>query len=100
MHWLHKFKWESDGQEKGYKSLLYWLNKNSLPGEVRPIDLFFIQKDHESHQYWIELVGRQVRILEGQILNLQNQLVGAVRDYDRLAKRLTEIEAAQSGNRS
>lgn len=72
--WIDRFKWESPEQEKGYFAFVKWAMFRKLSFRVRPIDLYFIQKDHESDVYWRELVGSQIRSLEDQIRLLQEEL--------------------------
>ena len=71
--WLSKFKWESIDQEHGWWSFVKWAKDRKLPAKARPIDLYFIQKDHDSDVYWRELLGDQVKRLEDQIRIVQQE---------------------------
>lgn len=64
MDWIENFEWESDAQKKGYLAFVKWARNRGLPCEVRPIDLFFIQKDHESTQWLIETFGNQISAMQ------------------------------------
>ena len=72
--WLSTFEWDSDDQRKGYLSFLQWAHSKGLHVSVRPIDLFFIQKDHESHEWWVETVGTHIKGLEHQIKRLSDEV--------------------------
>lgn len=71
--WLKKFIWDSEDQRVGYLAFLTWAKKKRVTSDVSPIDLFFIQKDHESDVYWREFLGDQVRRLEDQVRILQSE---------------------------
>jgi hypothetical protein len=77
--WFQKFPWESDVQKKGLSALNQWVQK--LPPELRTDDTrnacvaaWFIQKDHESNEWWAKTVGDQVSGLQDQIRLLQQQV--------------------------
>jgi septal ring factor EnvC (AmiA/AmiB activator) len=96
---LRKFEWQSDEQRKGYLALVqYWKQYDaSAPFPIHAREnltaLFFIQKDHESHQYWIDLVGRQVSSLQDELHSLRNSLSGAQREIESLQHRITQAES-------
>lgn len=77
--WCEKFPWESEVQKKGVLALYQWFKK--LPAELRTDDTrnacvaaWFIQKDHESNEWWGKVLGDQVRGLQDQIRLLQTRI--------------------------
>jgi len=58
---------ESEEQRKGYLSFLQWCKEKKLPNDVTPIDLWFIQKDHESAEWFINMVGNMISNLSHQL---------------------------------
>lgn len=84
--WIKKFRWDSLDQIKGHKAFLSWAKNKGVSNKVKPIDLFFIQKDFESNVYWRELIGDQVSRLENSIQQLQIQV-------RRLQMKAGEIDA-------
>jgi hypothetical protein len=77
--WFQKFPWESSTQQKGLSALYQWVQK--LPPELRTDDTrnacvaaWFIQKDHESNEWWAKTVGDQVSGLQDQIRFLQEEI--------------------------
>ncbi len=84
---LKSFKFDSVDQEKGALAALGWLQSKGftvssysnmdekLMNGLRPMDLFFIQKDHDSHEYWLELFGNQISTLQREIKALQDQVM-------------------------
>lgn len=87
---VEEFPWESKEQKEGYLALVqYGLKfglKPSLP--ISHICAFFIQKDHESHIYWNELVGTQVRNLQDEIRSLQDANAALAKDVDLMKETL------------
>lgn len=74
--------WETKEQEKGYHALKFWLHRqkdrpNPVLSEdikVRKIDLFFIQKFHDSAEWFAGLLGGQVRKLQDEIFDLKSRV--------------------------
>jgi hypothetical protein len=70
---VEAFKWESDAQREGFLALVkFWHDHGLQP--VLPLTsmdnltaLFFIQKDHDSNEYWRELWADQVSKLQDEI---------------------------------
>lgn len=85
---LRGFKFTSEVQEKGFNSMVQYLNgfkgRFSDQDAVWAALAYLIQKDHESHEYYIDLFGKQVADLQDQIKQLQDQI-----------KDLTETEVVQ-----
>lgn len=83
------FKWESEEQRKGFFNLIQFL-KEKHPQNVHQliasVAAYFIQKDHESHEYWVELVGNQIGQVNKQLRLLQE-------DVNYLTKKLEEVNA-------
>lgn len=69
--WLEDFQWDSDEQYKAYLAFQKWARDHGVSQEIRPIDLFLIQKDHDSYVYWRDFFGDQIKSLEQQIRLLQ-----------------------------
>jgi hypothetical protein len=70
------FPWESEEQRKGYLALIQYRRKLGKNPEivVDPTAAFFIQKDHESHEWMIEMLGRVIGELRTEILTLRTAL--------------------------
>lgn len=69
-----QFKWESPEQEKGYKNLVQWLRKNGQPElskEGSMIAAYFIQKDHESHEWLMGMLQRVLAPIETQVAHIK-----------------------------
>jgi hypothetical protein len=79
MEFLKDFKWESQVQEKGYGNLVQFLRRNNITLTDKTLFLiavYFIERDHESNEYWRQLVGDQVSNLQSEIKHLQDQVAG------------------------
>lgn len=80
MSWRDTFPWESDDQRLGFLAFEKWLRDNHKatlvdePSLLKCIVAFFIQKDHESNEWWRDTVADQVKSLEMQILALRTEL--------------------------
>lgn len=75
--WAENFKWDSEDQKKSFLAAAFWLKQkgldiNTFP--IRPLDAFFMQKDHESHEWHVELLGSQIAGLQKEISALQNDI--------------------------
>jgi|WetSurMetagenome_2_1015567.scaffolds.fasta_scaffold634955_2 hypothetical protein len=88
LHWfIANFKFESSEQQKGFLNLVQYLRKH-CPDGYDPTFLiasYFIQKDHESNEHWIELVGNQIS-------NIQLQLKSLIDENQDLKARLASLE--------
>jgi hypothetical protein len=79
--WSEAFKWESEDQKKGFFAFWKWWREQptvlhlAFDAESCAIVAYFIQKDHESNQWWAETVGELVSRLEQQIGKLQERIV-------------------------
>lgn len=75
-----KFEWESETQEKGFLNLRQWLRSHGMTSELTAeqflIACYFIQKDHESHEWTMDMLGRVVGALQSDIKALQDKLDG------------------------
>lgn len=75
---MHEFKWESVEQEKGYGNLVEWLRKRGvkypLSSETFLVACYFIQKDHESHEWLVEMLSRMLDDIRRDILTLKQDL--------------------------
>ena len=77
--WLEGFKWDSEVQQKGIGSFLKWFRDKGLEssyGQARlePMDLYQIQKDHESAEWFAGVIGDQVSRLEKKMLHMQLEI--------------------------
>lgn len=94
MSWVEAFEWESEEQRRGYLALVTWARDRGLSVEVTPSDLFFIQKDHESNEWWSTTVGNQINGLLSQI-HFANRQIRALRDrLEQLELELIELRGA------
>ena len=77
---VESFPWESDEQREGYLNFVQYQRQfgmePALP--IDPVVTYFIQKDHESNDYWRELVSSQVTDLQSQLRSLQQETSGLV----------------------
>jgi len=75
--WLNSYPWESVEQKKGFLSLLKHLSDlrpNVRKNMIGAICAYFIQKDHESSEWFVEILGDRVRRLEDEIVLLREEL--------------------------
>jgi len=68
--WVENFRWESEEQRRGVLSYLQWARSHRLDACISPSVLFFIQKDHESNEYWREAISLQILTLQREIRRL------------------------------
>lgn len=90
---VENFPWESDVQKKGYLNYVQYLRKFGFEPKL-PVDylaVFMIQKDHESNEYWRELVGTQVSMLQKEISGLQNLFRGQQEQLDSLTRTVNAM---------
>lgn len=83
---VDNFPWESSQQKEGFLNLVQYYRSFGKEPEL-PINLlatYFIQKDHESNEYWSELVSAQVSSLQSEIKFLQDKLMSALEIVDLL----------------
>lgn len=73
------FPWESEDQKKGFLSLVQFVRQHidrplplQIPGYI--LATYFIQKDHESTEWFLEYIARVTEPLEKRILLLEQQL--------------------------
>ncbi len=71
---INTFPWESEEQKKGYGALIMFLRKIKHPEKFDPTAAWFIQKDHESHEWMIEMLSRVIGELKHEILTLRAAL--------------------------
>ena len=69
------FPWETEEQKEGYLNFVQYQRQfgiePTLP--IDPVVTYFIQKDHESNDYWRDLVASQVADLQSQLRKLQDE---------------------------
>lgn len=69
MSWIETFEWESEAQRKGYLGFVKWAKDQGLPyDDIRPIDLFFLQKDHESTEWMVAMCADQINGLRDSLM--------------------------------
>ena len=76
-YFVENFPWESKAQEESFLSFLQWLRKIPAALVGHPVFLlcaFFAQKDHESNEWIVEVIGDRVRRLEDEIQLLRGEL--------------------------
>ena len=76
-YFLENFPWESKEQKEGFLSLMQWLR--GIPAALTGLPLFLVfcylvQKDHESSEWMIGVIGDRVRRLEDEIALLREEL--------------------------
>lgn len=70
------FKWESTEQHKGFLNLIQYL-KSHCPEGADPLLLiasYFIQKDHESNEWWLSLITDQFGRMQQEMMKLRIEL--------------------------
>lgn len=70
-------KWQSEAQEKGMKALQLHLQHAGRLTDMNSIwetVSYLIQKDHESSNYFIKVIGDHIGRLEDEIKILQDKL--------------------------
>lgn len=82
------FKWDSEDQRKGYLAFLYWARHKNVRPDSDSFILFSIQKDHESHEYWRELVGTQIGELNRVIKSQMDMIDKLTQQVEILSERL------------
>jgi hypothetical protein len=83
MGWALSFEWESEEQKKGFLALAKFLRehgRNMFHASLQPMDkqdlisAFFIQKDHESHLWMMEMLDRIISPLQDEIRRLGERI--------------------------
>ena len=83
---VDSFPWESKEQKEGYLALVQYEKQFGYEPKL-PIDTlatFLIQKNFESHEYWRDAVGTQVKMLQDEIKRLQDEVASLIREVDTL----------------
>ena len=89
------YDWQSKEQREGYLALVVYMNRHGhKPKGIHPAYAFFIQKDHDSNEYWRELVGTQVKDLQDQIAALQKTIGEFARNIDFLSDTVRAQQSA------
>lgn len=70
---VEEFPWASEVQKEGFLNYVQYCAsfgvRTLLP--IHPLVPFFVQKDHESNEYWRETMAQQLSSLEDQIRLMQ-----------------------------
>jgi hypothetical protein len=83
---IESFPWSSEDQRQGYLALVQYLRRFGLEPKL-PINYeaaFFIEKDIDSHAYWRDMVGAQVRSLEDVLSETRKELDSARAKVDQM----------------
>ncbi len=83
---IEEFPWDSDVQKEGYLAFIQYERKFGYRPKL-PIDhvvAFFIQKDHESNEYWRDMVGDQFSGVTDQVRVLQEKILALEKSIDML----------------
>ena len=84
--WIKEFEWESETQKKGFLALVQFMNQRKavLPPDatvaeviddsINTVACWFIQKDHESNEWYNERFGDMNSRLENEILALRKRI--------------------------
>lgn len=83
---VEEFPWDSEDQKKGYLNLVQYLRKvhGGSKNAVDSTAAYFIQKDHESAEYYTTLIGTQVHNLQNDIFKVQQDLRQALSTIESL----------------
>lgn len=93
---IESFAWESEDQKKGYLALVQYLRQFGLPPKL-PIDYvatFFIQKDIDSHEYWRDMVGGQIKALQDDVMRANEAAAQALAKTESLEMAIQAQSAA------
>lgn len=73
---VYNLPWESEAQRKGFYSLVQYLKRNgfALDSQLAAVAAYFIQKDHESSEWWSNTVGDQISRLQKDFLLFKEQV--------------------------
>lgn len=73
---VENFPWVSDAQKKGYLALMQDMRNHGLTTSVY-VDItaaFFIQKNHEANEWFVQIMGDQIKQLQNEIYDLREDL--------------------------
>lgn len=70
------FPWDSDVQRESFLSMFLWLIKKGATSDLLLpyVAAFMFQKDHESSEWIVGVIGDRVRRLEDEIVLLREEL--------------------------
>lgn len=81
--WLNNFVWESQVQEQGFGAFIQWFRRlptaaqlgNGKHNFIFCVIAWFIQKDHESNEWWRDTVAEQMSTLQEEIIRLRDEII-------------------------
>jgi hypothetical protein len=94
--WVEGFPWESEDQKKGFLALYQHLRGyewtaedeiSKLEEALSVVSAWFIQRDHESNEWWNERVGD----LSGRV---DQELMRLTRENEQMKSDIEELKAA------
>lgn len=99
--WTDEFEWESEAQEKGVLALVQYLKKFgrtalSAPSLLDLVAAWFIQKDHESNEWWSDTIGNQVNSLRSDLKIAHDEIRELKAVVRKLDENLKEVASGRS----
>lgn len=99
--WTDEFEWESEAQEKGVLTLVQYLKKFgrtalSAPSLLDLVAAWFIQKDHESNEWWSDTIGNQVNSLRSDLKIAHDEIRELKAVVRKLDENLKEVASGRS----
>lgn len=93
---IERFSWESVDQKKGYLALVQYLRANGfkvyLSSLIGLVSAWFIQKAHESNQWWRDTVSGQISPLVDEISMLKRRNAKLEDDMKEVKQVITNIQ--------
>lgn len=96
--YVEEFPWQSEAQRKGYLALVQYMRGFGIEPTL-PIDpqvCWQIQKDHESHEWWVEVLGNQVGALQAEIIAVRRQISDQAREIEALRHEIHVLRQSTS----
>ena len=100
--WVETFAWESETQKKGFLALVLFLRDHRARErdvEFDPTDdtlnaiaAWFIQRDHESNEWWNERIGDLSSRFENEIVSLTESHQRLLSEVDELRAEVAELK--------
>ena len=92
---MESYQWESEADKEGFGNLIQHFRQHGLAEcgiHMHLMAAYFIQKNREASEYFVELIGSQVSSLQDEIRKLQMDLKFST----QLAEQLAETVKAQN----
>jgi len=73
---IDDFPWKSEAQKKGYLAMMQDMRSHGLqiPIYVNVNLAFLIQKNHEANEWFVQVMGDQIKQLQNEISDLREDM--------------------------